>query len=803
MKYLLTSIFLFLFVNNGLAQLATFNMGDTSATNLCEGILFDSGGPDGNYQVEEDHVFTICPTANTKCISMEVINYDIENPFDFLKIYEGEGIEGNLLKSINKKGVNNLVYAKNECVTIQFISDKSQERAGFELSWKCLAECPEFEDLTIENPHIIDAIPFQAANLSTCFAGNNLETGPCTDDRFLLGDEYVFAYNSEGGECITVNIEGIINETGISIFRGLPNANNVKCISQKEVDEGNQMVLPNVPLKEKGTYYFVVANEFNCTPFDISITASDNCPTTFPSAANCEDALILNGCSPDLPVALTVEQDEGANDFFQIGVNNGCWEDVFETNYTWFAFEAQGDGEFAFLLSNNDPNGVVDIDFNIWGPYDKLETACSETKKSQPIRSSWADDMLYSETGLTSTNPEFGTPITDTCESLEGDGFLKPLTVKKGEVFVVLINDYDGVIFDGAILIDFKGSDPNVLANLEEDGQATRDTFICEGESLQLTAPTAAFYEWSATESLSCLTCVNPIANPSTTTTYSVKASNVCNAFINEIEVEVIPEIPSYTILEDQQICVGEIVNLGAYVTTNLSYEWTASNNFSSNETNPVVSPLDSTTYFLTIEETVCSAEIKDTVTITVANFSLKELGDGCNFIGQKNDSIILQTNVSDLTIEWRENGLIIPGENDTVLSYIPLANEPVSMEVREVVIEVTATTTSGCIYKEETTIQVKPPLVPNVFTPGNDGRNDYFNLMAGETEEIIDVFKVYNRWGKLVYDNDDAEKGWNGNLRNAAGEKERQPAGVYVYIIQYMIDERVETVKGNVTLLR
>lgn len=635
MKYLLIYLFFFLFFNNGLAQLSTFKMGDTLATNLCEGILYDSGGPNGNYQFSEDYIFTICPTENTNCISLEVVNYDIESPFDFLKIYEGAGIEGNLLKSINKKGMNNLVNVKSACVAIQFTSDATQEMAGFELRWKCLEPCPEFEELTIENPHFIDAIPFQANDLSTCFAGNNVETGPCSDDRFLLGDEYVFAYTSEGDECISVNVEGVIPETGLSIFRGQPNEENVKCISQKQVEGGN-LIISNIPLKESGTYYFVLANEFNCTPFEISITLSENCPITFPSAADCENALILNGCSPDLPVALTVEQGQGAADFFQREVNDGCWEDVFDRNYTWFAFEAQGDGEFAFLLSNNDPNGVVDIDFNIWGPYDQLKTACIQTRISQPIRSSWADDMLYSETGLTSTNPEFDTPIMDTCEGLEGDGFLKPLTVKKGEVYVVLINDYDGVIFDGAILLDFTGSDPNVLLGEDEPAIISRDTFICEGESLALKAPNAALYEWQdASETLSCTDCPNPLATPSETTVYAVQATNLCTTII------------------------------------------------------------------------------------------------------------------------------------------------------------------------EETMVIVKPSLTPNVFTPNNDGMNDYFNLSPIQSAEVIEVFKVYNRWGKLVYDNEEPEKGWNGSLRNATNEKERLPSGVYIYVIQYRIDNKVEVVKGNVTLLR
>lgn len=86
MKYLQLIFSFFLLTINLAAQssnedFSIFIMGDTTFTNLCEGILFDSGGPDGNYQFREEHIFTICPTENTSCIAIEVVQYDIEKPF--------------------------------------------------------------------------------------------------------------------------------------------------------------------------------------------------------------------------------------------------------------------------------------------------------------------------------------------------------------------------------------------------------------------------------------------------------------------------------------------------------------------------------------------------------------------------------------------------------------------------------------------------------------------------------------------------------------------------------------------------
>lgn len=94
---------------------------------------------------------------------------------------------------------------------------------------------------------------------------------------------------------------------------------------------------------------------------------------------------------------------------------------------------------------------------------------------------------------------------------------------------------------------------------------------------------------------------------------------------------------------------------------------------------------------------------------------------------------------------------------------------------------------------------------VPNIFTPNGDGANDFFNLvdLAGgdkgsAIEEVLD-FRVYNRWGKLVYENTDPAQGWNGLY-----EGEMAPAEVYGFYIQArLIDGSIITEKGDVTLIR
>jgi len=601
---------------------AFFNIGETPSTGLCEGTLFDSGGAEGNYDDLEDHLFTICPADFHRCIAIEVENYNIEGEFDLLTIFEGTPDNiGETLLAIDRVGQSSLSFANSDCITILFTSDASQNRSGFRLNWQCLVEeCPEIEPTTCDNPISIPQIPFAATNLSTCFAGNDIEIGPCGGDDFLSGPEYIFAYDSPGGECISVNISGVIPATGISILRGCPASGDAICVNQKQgIGDQSTFTLPNISLQEKGTYYFIVANEYNCTPFDISITNATTCPNIFPSASACESALVLNGCSPNIPTALTVELGSGSPDFFQFDVNNGCWEDVFETNYTWFTFEAQADGEFAFLLSNNDPDGLVDIDFNIWGPFDNLANACTASENSQPIRSSWADDLLYSVTGLANTNPELGTPVTAICEGALGEGFVKPLQVKKGEVYVVLINDFDGVIFSGAIAIDFTGTSPGILTEVPNSIMIAQDTFICKDNAITLTANGASAYAWSPTESLDCRNCPSPVATPIATTTYTLDASTVCSTVPKEVTIEVVTANAGI----DQSVCQGASIPLNSEINvTNVSYKWSSPTgiaNLSCTDCpNPILTANDIGTfeYILDIEKGTCLAS--DTMILTV-----------------------------------------------------------------------------------------------------------------------------------------------------------------------------------------
>jgi gliding motility-associated-like protein len=92
---------------------------------------------------------------------------------------------------------------------------------------------------------------------------------------------------------------------------------------------------------------------------------------------------------------------------------------------------------------------------------------------------------------------------------------------------------------------------------------------------------------------------------------------------------------------------------------------------------------------------------------------------------------------------------------------------------------------------------------MPNAFSPNGDQINDHFNFVtdgsAINDEITVRTFRVFNRFGQKVYDNQDPLNGWN-------GEQNNKPAASDVYIYQvelYLDDCFLGMFEGDVTLLR
>lgn len=88
--------------------------------------------------------------------------------------------------------------------------------------------------------------------------------------------------------------------------------------------------------------------------------------------------------------------------------------------------------------------------------------------------------------------------------------------------------------------------------------------------------------------------------------------------------------------------------------------------------------------------------------------------------------------------------------------------------------------------------------ILPNAFTPNNDGKNDVFKLKSTAFISKYHIV-IYNRWGQQVYTSTDPGTGWDGRFKGVA-----QPQGTYLWHIAITdVDGYTYNEKGSILLLR
>ncbi|MCB2221771.1 MAG: gliding motility-associated C-terminal domain-containing protein [Bacteroidetes bacterium] len=106
----------------------------------------------------------------------------------------------------------------------------------------------------------------------------------------------------------------------------------------------------------------------------------------------------------------------------------------------------------------------------------------------------------------------------------------------------------------------------------------------------------------------------------------------------------------------------------------------------------------------------------------------------------------------------------------------------------------------AGCSSKDVIIIDEYPYCavgVPTAFSPNGDGINDTLYFF-GSGIQTFD-FKLFNRYGEMVFETDNPAKGWDGNFHGIEQEQE-----VYLYYLKAICFDGILTErKGNITLMR
>lgn len=109
-----------------------------------------------------------------------------------------------------------------------------------------------------------------------------------------------------------------------------------------------------------------------------------------------------------------------------------------------------------------------------------------------------------------------------------------------------------------------------------------------------------------------------------------------------------------------------------------------------------------------------------------------------------------------------------------------------------------TMTVTNGnCIVEDNVTVDVVVPiLIPNVFSPNEDGENDVWKITGLETHPNF-VLTVFNRWGAPVYKTFSMDEYWEGKTNKG----KNLPTATYYYVLTLL--DGTEPMSGSVTIIR
>ncbi|WEK17927.1 MAG: gliding motility-associated C-terminal domain-containing protein [Candidatus Pedobacter colombiensis] len=153
-------------------------------------------------------------------------------------------------------------------------------------------------------------------------------------------------------------------------------------------------------------------------------------------------------------------------------------------------------------------------------------------------------------------------------------------------------------------------------------------------------------------------------------------------------------------------------------------------------------------------------------------------------------DSILLHAEGALLYTWWPTSSLDTASKAD-----------PISRPLKPVLLYVVGINEYGCMDTTEVNINIDftmPDFAPNAFSPNGDGINDVFNISNITYQKVVQ-FKVFNRYGQMIFSTLDGHKGWNGTQNGRDCDM-----GSYYYLIELDYPNGLRKLyKGDINLIR
>ena len=155
----------------------------------------------------------------------------------------------------------------------------------------------------------------------------------------------------------------------------------------------------------------------------------------------------------------------------------------------------------------------------------------------------------------------------------------------------------------------------------------------------------------------------------------------------------------------------------------------------------------------------------------------------------------VKNVNFTPISYKWNSKGLDMV-DNGSTLLVSPYQSTEYEVKIFD---------QNGCSITLTTRILIDDSdiYIPNIFTPNNDGINDYFSIFAPSDDlRNIEKLAIYDRWGNLVYtiSNQSLQsfKGWDGKFNNRLVK-----SGTYAfYFILSDLSNKQKIYNGNISVV-
>ena len=304
------------------------------------------------------------------------------------------------------------------------------------------------------------------------------------------------------------------------------------------------------------------------------------------------------------------------------------------------------------------------------------------------------------------------------------------------------------------------------------------DTVLCKYQSLMLDAENVSLnFSWNTLDKSQTITVDEEGG-------YSVEVTDEIGCLGSD-EIYVTKEIlPDPYFEKDKIICEGTAITLAPDAGFE-SYDIYWLSNGASFE----IEVSETGAYSSVIKSEFC----KDTFVVNVAKIDTPDAviidlyGDGVYCFDLESTALRIGSEEANISYDWTDFGRVEEVEIVAAGEYhVTASNDFCTSNYTQSIQEHCA----GRLF------------IPNSFTPNNDGINDVFKPVSNGHVDDFD-FRVYDRWGTLIFQTNNLDEGWDGRLRNNI-----VMIDVFVYKVSYeYLSENggfeKEELVGTVTVLK